>query len=251
MNAESWKISEGQATLKSATLSASADVRQPARGLQHVVWNQTEIDGELLGLELPDPSPQGTEPSDAYARIDDLVVTFSESPQWQLRTQFYWRYCRKLESIAPAVELIASLQTNLLDAPADVSTRTHLSADETFYLASDQHSFRELARSSRPQLITSELSAGCILFRLTSANVSYAEIVHPSDFRETTLEALPELRVEDPATSCRHRLFGRRLEKGVILRARVLAVLLPQDDDLRIARHLYRLFAASEPVLTA
>jgi hypothetical protein len=216
-----------------------------------VSWHQTEIEGELLGLELPEAPAQTVQLADAYARVDDLVLTFSESPQWQLRTQIYWRYCRKLEDIAPAVELIVSLQTNLLDVPADLSTRTQVSADETFFLARDQHNFHELARSSRPQLVTSARASGCILFRLANANVSYAEIIHPNDFRETMLEALPDLHVDDPAALCRHRLFARRLEKGVILRARVLAFLLPQDDDLRITRHMYRQFAAFEPVLTA
>ena len=251
MNAAAWKINGDKAELAGGSVSASILFARPWSGLRGVVWNQLEVDGELLGVELPEAEHQPLVVSDSYGRGDDLVVTFADTPQWQLRAQIYWRVARSLAETVAALELIVSLQTSLLDVPAEASTLSRVSADEVLYLSSDQRNFHELARSSLPQVISSSKASGCIVFRLASANLSYVEIVHPSDFRETTVEAVPELHVDDPATLCRHRLFRRRLEKGVILRGRILGVLMPQDDDLRLARQFYKSFAASEPVLTA
>jgi hypothetical protein len=48
----------------------------------------------------------------------------------------------------------------------------------------------------------------------------------------------------------RHHLFARPLEKGVILRSRVLGLWLEPQDDVAVALAHFRRFAASEPPLT-
>jgi hypothetical protein len=246
-----WTIREEQAALSTPSLSAVLDLSAPHSGLHGLIWNQMKLDVDFLGVELPETASINRIVRDAYCRVDDLVVTYADTSQWQLRPQIYWRYCDRWSGSCVGVELIASLQTSLLDAPADIATISRVAADEMFYLSAHQHDFRELARSAHPQCISPSLAVGCFVFRLTSANVSYVELIHPSDFRETLLEAVPELQVDEPAALCRHRLFGRRLEKGVILRGRVLGLFMPQDDDLRLARKCYQSFAESEPVLTA
>jgi hypothetical protein len=251
MTASAWQIRNQQAVLTGSQLSGSLAITLPHSGIRGLVWNQTELDVDSLGVELPEAASVAPVVQDAYTRASDLVVTFADTSQWQLRSQVYWRLSEFLPATAAGVELIVSLQTSLLDAPADISTLSRVASDEIFYLPNGQHEFRELVRSAQPQRLNSSHALGCFVFRLASANVSYAEFVHPIDYRETLLEAVPDLRVDDPATLCRHKLFERRLEKGVILRSRVMGLFLPQDDDLRLARKCYQVFAASEPVLTA
>jgi hypothetical protein len=48
----------------------------------------------------------------------------------------------------------------------------------------------------------------------------------------------------------RHSLFAERLEKGVILRARLLAAFVDRERERAELAALYREFAASDPPLT-
>jgi hypothetical protein len=88
---------------------------------------------------------------------------------------------------------------------------------------------------------------GCFLFRLADG-VSYAEMVHPADYETSSIE---QIRTADggPQTCLRQKLFLRRLEKGVILRSRLLALFLPTDGDQQAAAAAYRNYCLSEPPL--
>jgi hypothetical protein len=249
MDASLWMIDEEQAQLRSPSLTAQLELLSPHSGLRNVCPNHTALELQLLGVQLPE-SDSSVTTEDAYARGDDLVLTYAETAQWKLRTQIYWRYARQY-ALACGIEVVASLQTSLLDAPAAVNVSSRIAADEILALTNDRLDFFELARSSRPHHLTRAMTRGCFVFRLAGANLSYVEIVHPGDFQETSIEAIADLHVEDPATISRHRLFGRRLEKGVILRGRVLGLFVPQDDDLRLVKQYYQVFAQSKPVLTA
>ena len=89
---------------------------------------------------------------------------------------------------------------------------------------------------------------GCVVWRLTGSELSYAEIIHPADFHHD------EVQWAAPAGSARvrlgHRLFPESLEKGVILR-RVRGIFSSRQNDLEIAAAAYAAFAAAEPPLDA
>ena len=76
------------------------------------------------------------------------------------------------------------------------------------------------------------------------SQVSYVEMVHPSDFRTV------ELTWRDGQAAVRTPLFADRLEKGVIRRGRVRGWLVSSPGDLAAAERLFREFAESEPPLT-
>jgi hypothetical protein len=249
MDASLWTIDDRHAQLQSTSLTAQLQLLSPHSGLRNVCPNHAELELQLLGVQLPE-SDSTVSIEDAYARVDDLVVTYAETPQWKLRSQIYWRYARQYAQ-ACGIEVVASLQTSLLDAPAAIDVSSRIAADEVLALSHNHLAFIELARSSRPHHLTKSTTCGCFVFRLAGANLSYVEMVHPGDFHESSIEAVADLHVEDPATISRHRLFGRRLEKGVILRGRVLGLFVPQDDDLRLVKQYYQVFAQSKPVLTA
>jgi len=73
-------------------------------------------------------------------------------------------------------------------------------------------------------------------------------MVHPADFSGS------ELTEDDSAgghVAIRHRLFVQRLEKGVLLRARVRGLLLAREADVELAAATYRSFAGLGPPLGA
>jgi hypothetical protein len=73
-------------------------------------------------------------------------------------------------------------------------------------------------------------------------------MVHPADFQGTTLDI--EARPAAALARLQHALFVSRLEKGVILRARVLGLFLARDDDMSATAEHFSLFSATEPPLT-
>ena len=70
-------------------------------------------------------------------------------------------------------------------------------------------------------------------------------MVHPLDFVESGLTPSA-----DGALRWTTRLFQGRLEKGVILRSRLKALIASRSHDIATAALCYRDFAASEPPLT-
>jgi hypothetical protein len=69
--------------------------------------------------------------------------------------------------------------------------------------------------------------ATCLLRRLTGTNVSYAEIMPASDFRDVLVN-----RASNGVCDTSWELFADFLEKGVIRRARLQAVFLPRQNDV-------------------
>jgi hypothetical protein len=89
-----------------------------------------------------------------------------------------------------------------------------------------------------------------VLLRLPELGVSYAEMVHPADPGRSELHRVSKPSPEAAALELRHHLFTAALEKGVILRARVLGVFLERADDEAAAAGYYQAFAATAPPLT-
>ena len=90
-------------------------------------------------------------------------------------------------------------------------------------------------------------SRDCCLVRPAGLSAAYLEMVHPSDFRQTTFEWASQ---SPPVVRLTHRLFAERLEKGVILRSRIRGLFIPRSHADELARQEYRRFAASKLPLT-
>jgi hypothetical protein len=241
-----WRLDARTASLRLARLSAVVHPLQPGLGL-----GELRIDGrpisaaccplgvELVGARQPLP-PTAVE---EYVRGGDLVATYADCPAPELRTQIYWRTSsHPLESAIAAIELVISVQTSLLDSSPRLATRSTLSVDQAMCLSSADRVEIDLGKSS------------CYLYRLAEERFSYAEMVHPAQSQESTIEAPATARaigdVAPTRLELRHELFCERLEKGVILRARVLGVFLDRQDDLAAAAAHYAAFLAAEPPLT-
>jgi hypothetical protein len=147
----------------------------------------------------------------------------------------------------PAIELIASVQTSLLDSDPTLNVRSHAAARDVLQLTSVEASRASTIEwnGGERHFLAASTAIACFIFRLTGGPSSYIEMVHPADFNQSVLRRLPSGKTE----VC-HRLFAGRLEKGVILRSRVRALLVPGEHDASLASACYAEFAASEPVLT-
>jgi len=230
MDQHRWQLRGTTASVRFARGEARLDLLRPQTGIN--------LDGEEFAasrfMSLATGVGNAALPAsevESYVRGDDLVATYATTAARPTRVQLYWRlFPIGAERQNSACELIISAQTPLWDCDPTIRMQTDLSH----------------VRAARQQ-------AGITVCELAGA--TYLEAVHPHDFQETNLAwsrppatELPE--EERGAVAIRQTLFAQRLEKGVILRARLLAAWLPRNVEESQIADLYARFAASPPVLT-
>lgn len=215
-----WTLEGDIARLELGSYHATIDLTEPGRGLAN--WeHEGESLGEMRLLAVCWPHPAGPEfrPLDAYVRQSDLVATYAPAADAPWRVQVYWRASVMPEAFC--IDLQISVQTHLLDSAPEV-----------------------IASSVLPVAPRPSPDAGCLLFRLGPAT-AYAEMIQPADAQCSRLRS-----AEGTATALERVLFAERLEKGVILRARVRGLLTSGDFGDGELTEAYRAFLAEPPPLT-
>jgi hypothetical protein len=248
MSATPWQLEVHQACLSLGELSGAIDLRAPGEGLK------LRFHGQLftaLAVELPTlTDTQATTALEAWVRGNDLVATYSQRQDRHTRGQMYLRAQQYLNagSAAPAIELITSVQTSLLDSDPSLNVRSRIAARDILRLTeiATNRAMPIERNDDQQHFLAAPAEIACFIFRLNGGQSSYVEMVHPADFNHSVLRRLPS-----GETELSHRLFAGRLEKGVILRSRVRALLVPSENDAALASACYADFATSEPVLTA
>jgi hypothetical protein len=232
-----WQIDGSMARLRLTQFSAQVDFIRPAAGLHSIVIAEKPQAGQSwLGVELAGETPTISE-IDAYVRGSDLIVTYAETATRPLRAQLYWRAIESLPQGALAsVELVASVQTSLLDACPRLSAQSFVAAGELVPLG---ESAETIAGSD-----SLERAARGLLIRPAGANYSCADII--------TGGTRDDDRVDSTGGRVHivHDLFADRLEKGVILRTRIRSVLVARDADLSAANAELEDFLATALPLT-
>jgi hypothetical protein len=213
---------------------AVVDPLNPAGGLCEARVDDCELPGfHPLGVELPALKSQEAQAGvERYVRGGDLVVTYADRPAPNMRTQLYWRAsAHQRDSAIAAVELVASVQTSLSDSFPEMAVRSQLVASEAYQLVdAARGSFASIVPPGKDSpLDESPEAPQCYLLRLPGRQLTYAEMVHPADPRQSQWDGW--LHGADYRMQLRHELFARPLEKGVILRARVLGVILDRKGD--------------------
>jgi hypothetical protein len=224
----------------------------------HLGWRDIRLEGAALKNIQPlsivldrQPPSVARPPQEAYVRGADLIATYAECPEPEMRTQIYWRTAAPSQpGVLAAIELLVSVQTSILDSCPRLETRSTLLADEILRLADPVAGpFVTLA----PPPISGEPSEPCggprcYLFRLASSAYSYAEMIYPAVAELSEMESVArDLAFQ---ATLRHQLFAARLEKGVVLRARILSLLCDRDGDAQTAALHYRAFLAGQLPLT-
>jgi len=253
MATQYWKSTERLSSFEVPPFSAGVDPHSPAQGL---------LEPRVAGEALDDLKPlcvqiaeveAGRAASDVevYTRGTDLVATYADRPEPAMRTQIYWRAATPAtEGSLGGVELVASVQTSLLDSCPRLVTSSEVTTYEAFKLVDVASGrFNKIApQSDWSAAQTLSAPPHCFLFRLVNQPISYVEMVDPtgaerSDWDSWLAGGFFRMRL-------RHHLFANQLEKGVILRSRVLGLLIPRANDLAVAAGHYAKFLAAELPLT-
>jgi hypothetical protein len=233
MNASAlWKMDGTTARTRLPRFSGQVQCTHPQDGLHAI-----QCDGQALAahawlaIELPGERPTAAE-VEAYVRGSDLIVTYAETATRPLRAQAYWRMIEPgSKGLLAAIELVASVQTNLLDACPRITARSLVAGGELL-------SIGEFPRKSE------EVGGRGFLIRPAGATFSYAEMIAGGAGHDDRVEtAASRIRLE-------HDLFADWLEKGVILRTRIRGVLLERAGDLAAATDQFNEFLATALPLT-
>lgn len=243
-----WALHDEKAVFSSENFSAVVDLHQPGAGiteLKHYGTALAEVRPFGLLHRAAAPAPITGPIVERFARQDDLFVRFGSSPDQPFSPSIYWTFLNEGPG-GIGIRLIASIQTDLLDAHPDLITRTVCPAEEALRLLS------EADATWRPIEGDAQLDEAnpphCVLLRLPSAKVSYAEMVHPADFRGASMQFTDSSG--GPIVALQSLLLTRWMEKGVILRARAQGVFVPRENDEQLAFDAYRRFVDAPLPLT-
>lgn len=221
-----WSSANGTATHPLASGVVRLDVAAPARGIE--VRSDADSD-RVLGVDL-------AALADHWIRGRDVVAIYEPDDARRLRSTVMWRTIPGAGGGA-AWEVVVSAQTSRLETPVDVTVHSDVAADTVVWSpAGAEPCWRPLAAA--PQGFH---AAAVILARRGGSSCLVA--VHPGDARSTEISTAPG------RCGIATRLFAADLEKGVLLRSRVLAAVGPRADDEAWATRLLRDFAASPPPL--
>jgi hypothetical protein len=245
-----WQLAGHRARLQVGRLEGAIDVSRPADGLAGLRLEAESLgEARLLGIEIPPRRPGGTSsPVECHVRGGDLMTAYQGSEIWPVWVDALWRAEASSVSNGPlaVLELVVSVRTDLSDSRPELAVQSALPAMEVLRLVDEEAARFDALAPTGPWKIEPTAGPGCLVFRLPGSRLSYAEMVHPLDFHHDELTRPEDL--SRPAV-LRHRLFPEGFEKGVILRARLRGVFLPQSDDTGMAVELYAAFAAEEPPL--
>ena len=245
MDAKAWNLEDRWAKLRLGKLAATVDLLEPAPGCTScgstAPWHAARL------LEVGIGAATATQ-LDAYVRERDLVVTYEQTDARPFRaTSLFAGGLVRGHGALAAIELVLSVQTSLWDSDPGLTVGSIVPGGECLRLVKVEEQLVERlspvagqgqsggtsgpCRSRRWSSRSMAPAASC--FAHAQTDVTYIEMVHPVDFSCSLLNAMPhglEKHLE-----IRHRLFVQRLEKGVILRARVRSAFVPRHDDVAAA----------------
>ena len=224
--ASAWSIAGSVASQACAGGRATLDVAAPARGVE-----VPSADGDaVLGVDL-------TALADVWVRGADVVATYEPADPRRLRSTVMWRALGDQAGVT-SWEVVVSAQTAVLETDVAVAVHADVAAHSVLWWDGDTAG-RWQPLGTAAKLPT---AATAVLFRQPASTCLIA--VHPADARPIDA-AHRRGRWE---LTC--RLFTAPLEKGVLLRSRVLAAFGPTSDDTAWAEQILAAFAASPPPLT-
>lgn len=242
-----WELSGPGATLKCGPLEAYA--RCDAHGLDVVVtkWAERPTPGiSVLCSAGPVESAGQLEVADRYVRGNDLVVSCLPSGPHQITPHVYWRakFCREFN--ASRIELVLSAQTDLLDSGPAWHINSFVREATLLHCDIREHRQVEDISALVKTFDAAASTEHLFLFRAKSLGITYAQMVHPSDFAGANVALDGRQPMVVGST-----LFPERLEKGVIRRGRICGWFMPAENDLETAVKLAREFVNEPLPLTA
>ena len=189
----------------------------------------------MLGLDLRSDCRLG----ERWVRGNDVTAVYESTDARHLRTTAMWRL-HPSDGATRAWELVASAQTSLLQSDSVLAVVSEIDATDILWGTCSDGAVHWHAAESH--------DATCVLMRRDgtdgSTGTSVLVAAHPGDARRMAV------RRDGTHVVVECWLFSTALEKGVLLRSRVLAAVGPAADATRWAADLASTFAASPPMLT-
>jgi hypothetical protein len=226
--APAWSLVDRIAT---AAAGGRLDLDAPARGIVLPAGDA------LLGIDLRTPCRAG----DHWVRGDDLIAIYEPADPRRLRATALWRPLPgPAAGDCHAWELTLSAQTAIVHSDAALAVTADV-ADGDLRWSGAAANAKWTSGAEPPT------DAAGLLIRPRTAAPAPAVLfaAHPADARQL----LVRRTAGRMAVAC--WLFSSALEKGVLLRGRVLAAVGPGADAEAWATALVTAFAASPPPLTA
>jgi len=248
--AATWKIDGEVAHLSCGPLRGRVEFASVGVHFFPDQWNDKPLDQLSLLFTRGTSDIFQLTLQDWYVRGNDLVAQFEKTPTQRLSPQIYWRARNWCEQQAVSVEMILSMQTELLDSAPQAKVHS-FSHGGTLWLADSFSDARfeqvHLDRDGEERVSGRDSSYQLFVFRNEKLGVSYAQAVHPSDFISAQIVADKISGLWGVAST----LLPEHLEKGVIRRARICGWFLPAKDDLQVAAALAQQFVDEPLPLTA
>ena len=216
--------------------SPAIDLAAPQEGIA-LLLRHDHVHDHLLGIDVPADCRLG----DHWTRGSDVTAVYEPKDAQRLRATAMWRLHPELRAMEPhhevvAWEVVVSAQTSALKSDSSLAVVSTLAANTISWGELHGESF-QLSGHASP-------TANCILVR-RDAGTSCLVAVHPTDLRRIEITH----RRGRVAIGC--WLFSSTVEKGVLLRSRVLAAIGPATNDLAWATSVALDFGASTPPLTS
>lgn len=251
MAAVSWTVNSGGAALECGGLRGSVELNEIGASFQVTRWQARSIYGlNVLSYFGPSSVNEQLGVAETYVRGGDFVATFDGDGKQHVTPQLYWRAECFDELKAVKLELIVSVKTDLLDSRPLSRTHSLFSTEAALWHAAalKNPGFEALRPPGQPtgsrvvRVDGASSNEHLFVVRMPALGLSYAQLVHPTDF------VAAELGIDsEPPYSLLATLFPERLEKGVIRRGRVCGFFMPIENDLDVAGELARRFA-DEPL---
>lgn len=213
--------------------TATFDPARPKAGL-----SVATAAGTVCRLLAVDP---GADPGlvDHWVRGDDVVAVYEPSDARRLRTTAMWRWLPGGVAAPTGVSawlLVVSAQTALLDSDPRITVDSRMPGTCVRW---------GVSAADPPHWQVGALPAADAALVRGPNGCSVLVAVHPADRRSFTVGTAPD------GVTVRCGLFSDRVEKGVLLRGRVLAAVGPTAGDDAWGVSLLRHLDAEPPPLTS
>jgi hypothetical protein len=230
-DANFWTLFRHAAKLTGCNLNALVNFERPDAGIRAVSASSGEGDFRLLSISASDHGREWpAKVVDTYSRGNDMVVAYAGTESWPFSPQIYWTVeTNEVEGRAiHALSLVVSIQTDQLDTHPRIDVRSSLPTDEVLLVSVAGDELLVDSHADGESQIDPQANACSQVWRLPGGEWSYAEIMPTSDFHRLSVER------SDGTCSSRWELFSEFLEKGVIRRARLQAMFVPRENDVRL-----------------
>ncbi|MCY2988170.1 MAG: hypothetical protein NTY19_09945 [Planctomycetota bacterium] len=245
-----WRTEGNTARLSIEPLSAKLNQLRLAQGVFELRFGDRLMEGaRILQVRASVAALDRDERLlDSYVRGNDLIACYAPWPQREVGPQLCWRCIDQADLAAVGLELIISVQTDLLDTDPGLTIGSEVPQGTVWRLvAADKPQFERITFPDEPLASYPTRQPAVLLYRPADVGCSFVEMIHPSDFAGAVLAAPPQ---GAGGYFSSFRLFDERLEKGVIRRGRLQGLFVARDGDQETAWNCYRRFAASEIPLT-